>query len=118
MEHYFLKFSNETISEIKQRYELGGISKTKLAEEYDADYDTVDAAIRCEISNKNSFVHQGITNQNHKLTEAEVNEIKRLIDSGMYLQDVADIFGISRTHAWRIKHKMQWKHILEEKEKI
>ena len=56
--------------------------------------------------------------QNSKLKESEVLDIYQLAHSGRYLlRQIGEAFGISLSQVWMIKHRKEWKWLLnQEKE--
>ena len=48
---------------------------------------------------------------NHRLTEAEVYEIRDLLASGETQKNIARLFKTTQSHVWRIKHRLAWKNL-------
>lgn len=48
-----------------------------------------------------------------KLTSEDVVEILKMRKAGMYLEDIANIFNVTRQNIWSIVNKKTWKHIKE-----
>jgi hypothetical protein len=49
------------------------------------------------------------------LTEDKVRQIRKLAWSGDYTQQqIGDMFGVSQTAVWDIKHGRNWKHLWQE----
>jgi DNA invertase Pin-like site-specific DNA recombinase len=49
--------------------------------------------------------------ENHvsaKLKWSEIRTIRRLLDSGLTLKEIADHYGVSFQQVWRIKHGHNW----------
>lgn len=54
----------------------------------------------------------GSKNHQAKLTEAQVVEIRSLLDNGKYkLRVLADRYQVSIASIWRIKHRENWRNI-------
>lgn len=56
-----------------------------------------------ETRRKLSESHRGISSQNKKLTDEDVLKVLNLLDMGMILQHIAELFGVSRTLISNIK---------------
>lgn len=54
---------------------------------------------------------KGIKNGASKLSELNVHEIRRCLEEGQSIKDVAHQFDISRTLASQIKKRERWEHI-------
>lgn len=56
-------------------------------------------------------MHPGSKNAAAKLTEAQVAEMRALLDSGEKQAAVARRFGVSTTAVWKIANGLKWKHV-------
>lgn len=56
-------------------------------------------------------IYKGSAHKNAKLTDEGVIEIRRLLSTGMYLQDVAKVMGVSRSTIHLISNKKTWGHL-------
>lgn len=55
---------------------------------------------------------KGITHGRHKLTDNDIQEIRRLHSTGKYTHgNIAEVFDISRSHICNILNNKFWKHI-------
>jgi hypothetical protein len=57
--------------------------------------------------------HYGERNAAAKLIEAEVREIRRLMDEGFKATVVCKLFNISYAQCWAIGKRKFWKHLKE-----
>jgi len=63
------------------------------------------------------FVARGDLNGNSKLTTAKVIELRERyarrthIGQRTTIRQLAERFGLSMTHVWRILHREVWKHV-------
>jgi hypothetical protein len=46
-----------------------------------------------------------------RVTEDDVREIRRRVESGEQLQTLADAYGMTKQGIWRIVHRRSWKHV-------
>ena len=75
--------------------------------EWNTDKENINHAIKTKLRN-----NKGIKNCNHKLSEEQVLEIRRLYSSGNYIQsELAKMFNIYENHISLIINKKFWKHI-------
>jgi len=56
-------------------------------------------------------VQNGENNGNHKLTEQQILEITRLLNSGFRGADIAMIYGVARQTVYKIKHGQKWNYL-------
>ncbi len=55
---------------------------------------------------------KGIRHGRHKLSEQDIQEIRKLYATGNYTQqEIADSFGMSRSHICNILKNNYWKHV-------
>jgi hypothetical protein len=55
--------------------------------------------------------HRGERNRHAKLTEEDIVQIFKLRSTGMYLQDIADRFSVSRSNVCIILKRKAWRHL-------
>jgi hypothetical protein len=56
---------------------------------------------------------KGSEKPNSKLTETKVEEIRKLLDTGMYHKDIAKLFGVHKSQISKIKLGTGWKSTLK-----
>lgn len=54
---------------------------------------------------------KGEKNNSSKLTKSDVLKIRELSKEGMYLKDISQKFGVSKSNIFSVVNRKTWKHI-------
>lgn len=64
-----------------------------------------------EVKQKLSQIQSGSGNGNAKLSEADVDNIRKLIKEGLKNKDIAEKYNVSPSLIEKIKYGVRWKHV-------
>jgi predicted DNA-binding protein YlxM (UPF0122 family) len=119
------RLSEKQVHEIHRKL-VGGMTQEEIAHEYQIGRATVS-----HIKNGETWAHLlpdnykpppaswafGERAGQAKLTDDEARQIRRMALSGSYLfQEIADMFNVSKSAVWAIKHGRTWRHLWQDDE--
>jgi hypothetical protein len=121
------RLTDEQVLEIRRKCAAGGLSHEKIARQYHIDRKTV-----AHINSGRNWIHllpddyvpapaqpppRGEAQGRSKLTEDQARQIRRMALSGDYcLQEIADMFNISKSGVHAIKSGRNWRHLWQSDE--
>lgn len=115
------RFSREQVREIRAVWARGETTCADIARTHGVQEKTIYLMVRGatyrdpayqQPANRDRFTKKGERHPLHRLSVADVVEIKRLIAGGQHtLTAIGERFGVSRSHVGGIKRGKFWRHV-------